>query len=362
MLPNRSGIRIRPWESSPDTATFISNLDNVVVGAFSLVVDSSDLGLPSDREFRDELGAIRGDGKLVCELSSQAIAPRYRRSPIATELMRMAFAHALHVGCTDLICAVSPHKGSTNFYTFIGFEQISEVKSYSKTIDDPVTIMRLPDCQHRWTDTPSKGDYMDLFWRDFFVNENRYLEEIDLWNLAAESMYEDLLELVSLFGRCEDLFIDSSPAERRAIARRLGDAYDPSCIAALARRDGTADKSRQINIETPGRHFYFEKPSYLLNNREIGETSSLPELSPVARRQRTPRPSRPLPAISAKSDRAPMHSRPPRNSRPLRAQQPLNRRQSVPPRPIQPSMGVAPFGPAPSWIPEPAKTNPEEVM
>ncbi|MCP4602595.1 MAG: hypothetical protein GY847_19120 [Proteobacteria bacterium] len=223
ILPYRSRMRVRPWETSPDTATFVSKIDDDIVGVFSAIADSEDLGLPSDESFQAEIDALRGKGTRICELSSQAIAPSYRHSPICTELMRCAFAHALHIGSTDLICAVSPE--TKGFFELIGFVQIGKVKNNSKDIDDPVVIMRLPDVQHRWTDAPQTDDPVEPFWRRFFVDDNPYIEEIDIWILAAQDMFDDSYEVVDLFGNCIELFKNSDPYQLKSIRRRLGDAF-----------------------------------------------------------------------------------------------------------------------------------------
>ncbi|HUX15640.1 MAG TPA: hypothetical protein VMW52_04155, partial [Phycisphaerae bacterium] len=100
ILPHPSGMRVRKGvEGSPVTATFIAMIDGRVVGAQSIVEDSGKIGLPADGAFRGEVDSIRGDGKKVCEAVNQAVAPDYRKTGVALELMRCMFAHALMIDC-----------------------------------------------------------------------------------------------------------------------------------------------------------------------------------------------------------------------------------------------------------------------
>ena len=135
-----SGLRMRTFEALPTTATFVAKADGKVVGVQSLAMDDPQLGLPSDQAFQADLDALRGKGRVLCEATNEAVDPDWRRTSVPTELMRCCFAHALAKGCTDLITTVSP--GHVRFYELLGFEQVSEVRSYSAKIEDPVAVVR----------------------------------------------------------------------------------------------------------------------------------------------------------------------------------------------------------------------------
>jgi ribosomal protein S18 acetylase RimI-like enzyme len=227
ILPSQSRMRIRPFETSPNTATFIAKKNGTVIGVFSLIDDSSALGLPSDYSFRSEIDASRDQGKHICEMSNQAISSGFRSSSVSTELMRPLYAHALHIGCTDLICAVTPSSSSVNFFRFIGFTRISEEKNGSKDIYDPVVIMKLSDVQHRWSAGDAKFTHnpMDRFWREFFVASNPYIEDVPKWILENRIFFSDPIELIELFKKCRKLFLECDSKTLETIRRHLGSSF-----------------------------------------------------------------------------------------------------------------------------------------
>jgi hypothetical protein len=60
VIPSATGLRMRPYELCPETATFISkSSSSSVVGVMSVLEDSLDLGLASDIAFKAELDEIR---------------------------------------------------------------------------------------------------------------------------------------------------------------------------------------------------------------------------------------------------------------------------------------------------------------
>jgi ribosomal protein S18 acetylase RimI-like enzyme len=137
--PEAGGIRLRIFEACPETATFIAKKEGEVVGVLSVVLDSHELGLPSDAAFKVELDSLRKTGARLCEVTNQAVAKEYRRSALLTELMRCAIAYMLNAGCDRAIATVSPnHSG---FYQFVGFDQLGAERSYSKKLHDPVVAL-----------------------------------------------------------------------------------------------------------------------------------------------------------------------------------------------------------------------------
>lgn len=222
--PTPSGLRVRAWETDPNTATFISKSGDEVVGVFSIVSDSDDLKLPSDNAFESELDDLRSQGRVLCELTSQAIAKEFRNSSITTELMRCIFAQGWHNEATDLVCSISP--GLVKFYEFIGFKQLGEVKSYSDTIDDPVALMVLEDFQSRWLHEDLDSGSMEAYWKRYFIAENPYMNAIPVWNTMAEYTFNDPDAIQYLFAGCANLFDNASPTQFAGIEQRLGNSFD----------------------------------------------------------------------------------------------------------------------------------------
>ena len=230
--PTSSGLRVRPFEALPETATFIATVGDEVVGVQSIAVNNPEMGLPSDGVFRDEIDVLRigesaiasGSGHLVCEATNQAIAPAYRKSAVATELMRCMFAHALAVGCDELITTVSP--GHARFYELLGFEQVSPVRSYSATVDDPVVVMRVNVAEliGRAAAANDDSEEATIFIKCRCLASNPYREKVRQWEAEAAEVFEDAEALRTLFVEKSGLLLECSDEEREAIRRCWGDA------------------------------------------------------------------------------------------------------------------------------------------
>ena len=155
------------------------------------------LGLPSDWVFQDEIDVLRigesaitsGCGHIVCEATNQAIAPAYRKSAVATELMRCMFAHALAVGCDELITTVSP--GHARFYELLGFEKTSPVRSNSAEVDDPVVVMRVnvAGLLARAVDANDDSDEATIFIKCRCLASNPYREKVPQWESEAAQVF-----------------------------------------------------------------------------------------------------------------------------------------------------------------------------
>ena len=243
--PSPSGLRVRPFEALPETATFIATAGEEVVGVQSIAVNNPELGLPSDVTFRDEIDVLRmgksaiasGSGQIVCEATNQAIAPAYRKSAVATELMRCMFAHALAVGCDELITTVSP--GHARFYELLGFEKTSPVRSNSAEVNDPVVVMRVSvaGLLARAVDANDDSDEATIFIKCRCLAGNPYREKVQQWQAEAAEVFEDAEALRRLFVEESGLLTQCSHEEREAIRRCWGDvlfaAVCPSPVAEL---------------------------------------------------------------------------------------------------------------------------------
>ena len=225
ILPRKSGMRVRPFETSVETATFVAKSGERVVGIQTIIPDSDDLGLPSDVSFRKELDSLRSPGSLLCEAANEALDKEFRKSAVSTELMRCLFAQAWHIGCTHLVTAVS--KCHKQFYEFIGFEQIGDARNNTDEIDDPVILMcwNIGSLWDKWKELDSKEDTIEAFWKNFCLVENPYIVDVEFWTIMARTQFENSPEIIDFFGKCVDLFTQCNPDEQQAMRRRLGDIY-----------------------------------------------------------------------------------------------------------------------------------------
>jgi len=222
IAPDDSGLRVRVFEALPETATFVAKAGAAVVGVTSMVIDSPDLGLPSDKAFKAEIDSLRAEGRKVCEGTNWAVAESHRHSAVMSEMMRAAFAHAVAQRCTDFIGAVSP--GHAGFYGLLGFEQLGQVRSYSSEIHDPVVMVRLDltGLAERFRSADNGGIESERFLKSYYLEENPYGRYVAAWQILSDRFFADPAGLRELFVQRSSLPRHCEPGDLRAIQNRWG--------------------------------------------------------------------------------------------------------------------------------------------
>lgn len=218
LIPEPSGLRVRLFETTSETATFIAEKDGEVVGVLSVVGDSADLGLPSDSAFKPELDVLRHRGQRLCEITNQAVADDYRKSAVPTELMRCAFAHELHQGYDASVASVSPsHHG---FYELLGFRQLGSERSYSEKLHDPVIALQMD--LNAFRQPLTEGSETARFVHEFATSNNPFHAEMARWSKLARRHFlnADLLE--QLFVHERNFLAECSDEERMLVRQRWG--------------------------------------------------------------------------------------------------------------------------------------------
>lgn len=218
--PKEYGMRLRVFEATPEMATFIARAGQRIVGVLSVVGHTSECGLPSDRAFRPELDALRDQhpGATFCEWSNQVVADDFRKTNLATELMRCAAAHVIATGYSHSIISVSAvHSG---FYDLLGFRQIGPERSYSPEINDPVVAFCLPSDLYLAPD--AHKDEVSTFVCRFMATENPYLAKVRDWNAAAQNMFRDSESLRKLFGEQSNFLRSCELDAQTALIRQWG--------------------------------------------------------------------------------------------------------------------------------------------
>jgi ribosomal protein S18 acetylase RimI-like enzyme len=216
--PDPSRMRVRIYETTPETATFIAKVDDRVVAVLSVVEDSEDLGLPADGAFKDELDELRGAGKRLCEFTNQAVTEEYRKSAVPTELMRCAMAVSLTGGYHEAIAAISP--GHNGFYELLGFRQIGSQRSYSKTINDPVIALSGDVDQYRIPQTGLSA--AAKFMREFLMDGNQFLSRVGEWADEAREQFLNPESLRKLFVLEKNFLARFAPDELGVLHERWG--------------------------------------------------------------------------------------------------------------------------------------------
>jgi ribosomal protein S18 acetylase RimI-like enzyme len=218
ICPEPSGMRLRMFETAAETATFVAKTDGQVVAVLSVVLDSPDLGLPSDSVFKPELDRLRAAGARLAEVTNQAVAEPYRKTAVPTELMRCAIALLLKAGYNEAIAAVSPsHNG---FYDLLGFRQIGSERSYSDKLHDPVIAVSMDVNQYR--QRCRQLDATEGFIHDFLTESNQFIARVAGWANEAKQNFLDPHLLEQLFVVEGQFLSRCSEEELRILYRRWG--------------------------------------------------------------------------------------------------------------------------------------------
>jgi len=222
IVARESGLRVRVFEALPETATFVAKAEEQVVAVTTVIIDSPDLGLPSDIAFKAEIDTLRAHNRKICEGTNWLVAESHRHSAVMSELMRCSFAHSVAEGCTDFVGAVSP--GHAKFFNLLGFEQIGEQKSYSAEIHDPVVLVRLDlsGLADRFRGVDHRTNQVERFLKSYYVDENPYHRFVGGWRVVSRRLFQDPLGLHELFVQKSSLLTGCSARQQEAIARRWG--------------------------------------------------------------------------------------------------------------------------------------------
>jgi ribosomal protein S18 acetylase RimI-like enzyme len=211
-------MRVRIFETSPKTATFVARVKGKVVGVLSIIHDSERSGLPSEKAFAEEVGTRRALGLKLVEVTNQAVAPEYRRTGVPTELMRCAFAHAMNEGADQGIAAVSPSHNA--FYELLGFRQIGRERSYSDKMHDPVVPVMIDLNKHR--NPRRRMSRVQKFMHNYLAAHNPYFGYVGAWALTARDLFLDHGLLSKLFVEERNFLSECSADEKQALHEHWG--------------------------------------------------------------------------------------------------------------------------------------------
>jgi GNAT superfamily N-acetyltransferase len=146
MDPHPTGLRLNIHSALPSTRVFVAKADRRVVGTMTLIVDSQ-LGLPMDQIYAEDLGGIRGERHQLTEASGLALDPDCQRSGVAIlmRLIRLITLYAAEVlRSSDICIAVNPRHAA--FYRkALYFQDFGAMKQYAKVNGAPAVGLRL-DC------------------------------------------------------------------------------------------------------------------------------------------------------------------------------------------------------------------------
>jgi hypothetical protein len=184
------GMRIREWELSPLTATFIAQTGGKTAGTISLVHSLPEYALPADELYHDELMELRSISHSVAEACNGATGESFRDMSITIEFFRCLIAHCWSFNIHYFVGVTN--KNHKTFYEFLYMIQIGEEKSYSTDHYDPVVLMCL-DCdflRDYLSSQASDNGSADSFLRDYLLFQNPYLDLTGEWERKARRAFK----------------------------------------------------------------------------------------------------------------------------------------------------------------------------
>ena len=232
------GMRIRPYEMVPQTATFICEHKErgEIVAVMSVVVDSLDMGLPSDHAFQDELDELRSQGRRVCEFTNLAVAGKYWRSNAFTALTQACHAQARYTGCDDVFVAISP--GHANFFeSVLVFEKCGEPRNYSSATTDIVQGERLnlQTAEKRSLAFDRQVGEM-AFLHDYYFEKNPFTKLVPEWEEKMQPDWSIARHFHTLLTAENVYFENCSEIQLTILRNRWGNTlfkeiYEPNPLA-----------------------------------------------------------------------------------------------------------------------------------
>ena len=135
------GYPANPVKGGRMKFTLIASQFDQVVGTVTLELDAGD-GLAADQIYQENIDQLRGEGRLVCELTKLAIDHRACSKYIFGGLLHMAFIYANRIyQYTDVVMEVVPHH--TNYYVKMLDCEIIGVEKLNPRVNFPVSLLRL---------------------------------------------------------------------------------------------------------------------------------------------------------------------------------------------------------------------------
>jgi hypothetical protein len=141
--PHPSGIRVNLMNALPTTTTFVGIYKDRVIATISIYPDS-DLGMPLDTLYQQEIDQLRQQKRRLAEVGILASEPNFRSLGCSIPLMlnKMMYLYASqYLKLDDLVITVNP-KHRHFYVNILLFEAIGAIKSYSNVNNNPAILLK----------------------------------------------------------------------------------------------------------------------------------------------------------------------------------------------------------------------------
>ena len=126
--PHGAGVRFTPYLALPSTLIFVAKRHGTLVGTLSLVIDRS-IHLPMDKVFREELEALRAQGRRLAEVGALCVAKGVRGLGIPFLLYKTMWLTTRLLPIDDLVVAVRPSIAES-YQAMLLFEPIADARPF----------------------------------------------------------------------------------------------------------------------------------------------------------------------------------------------------------------------------------------
>jgi hypothetical protein len=149
MAPVHHGMRVTPYHTLSSTDVFVAAQAGRCVCTMSLIKDS-ELGLPAESLYPEQVARFRDRGLIVAEVS--CLAQCEQNFPVLLRLINLMAQRAWFRGVDQLMIAVHPRHAK--FYQrYLGFESIGSLRSYRAVCGQPAVGMSV-DLSHLYLRNP----------------------------------------------------------------------------------------------------------------------------------------------------------------------------------------------------------------
>lgn len=228
ITPTRTGLKVTPWDTDPNSATFIALKGSEITNVLGYIPDSTDLGLPAERTFPHEIATLRQKGT-ACEFTNLAVTNGAQEAGVLTELMKCPFSYAHLQNYRYVVGMVSPGI-QEEFYAANTFTRQGPIKAPYNNPDDKVVLMvlDLKNLEQRLVQIDRKrrrkGGEDAVFLQEHWYEKNTLLRKdypttLQRWEDQARTAYLDP-------ALCKALVFESGIEEK----------YDPSIFKAVKSR------------------------------------------------------------------------------------------------------------------------------
>jgi hypothetical protein len=130
-----------PPQTGPDGVILVAEEGGITVGTLTVGLDGP-LGLRCDQSYPDEVGAVRSEGRRVCEVTRLALAERADSPTVLSVLFGLAYAIGTALSdMTDVFIEVNPRHAA--FYRRVMGFVVESGERLCERVQAPAVLLRL---------------------------------------------------------------------------------------------------------------------------------------------------------------------------------------------------------------------------